>query len=242
MRRARRRPAPPRLHRLADRRARPDARRHRRPPRPPRRHLPAARPGPGRRRRPAGRRVPAGAAQRAGDGRAAPAPPRAGTARGAAAGAAVEERAARPQPAQPADQLHRALRAGPGRARPGARRAGELRPRRDADHPAAGRPAGRRPEGARRRRPPASCPRSSSTELLVDRREVHADVTTGGYLPRLRGARLQGADGASRRPAPTTSTWRSAGWCGSSTAGRCARRWCSSRSPSRRWAAPAPTG
>ena len=68
--RARRRPAPPGLHRLADRRARPDPRRHRRPPRPPRRHPPAAGPRPGRRRRPAGRRVPAGRAQRPGHARA----------------------------------------------------------------------------------------------------------------------------------------------------------------------------
>ena len=70
-RRARRRPAPPRLHRLADRRARPDPRRHRRPPRPQGRHLPAAGPGPRRGRRPAGRRVPAGAAQRPREARAA---------------------------------------------------------------------------------------------------------------------------------------------------------------------------
>ena len=171
---------------------------------------------------------------------AAPAPSR--QARGAGAGAAVEERAARPQPAQPADQLHR--------ARPGWRSpcpapalgdAGELRPRRDADHPAARRPAGRRPEGARRRHR-ARAARGAARRALVERREVHADVTTGGYLPRLRGLAYKAQDRAWRRPAPTTCTWRSAAWCGSSTAARCARRWCSSRSPSRRWAAPARTG
>jgi len=33
-----------------------------------------------------------------------------------------------------------------------------------------------------------------------------------------------------RRPAPTTCTWPWAAWCGSSTAGRCAPRWCWCRS------------
>ena len=64
---------------LADRRARPDPRRHRRPPRPQGRHLPAAGPRPGRGRRPAGRRVPAGA-------HSAPATARADGARAGAAG------------------------------------------------------------------------------------------------------------------------------------------------------------
>ena len=109
--RARRRPAPPRLHRLADRRARPDPRRHRRPPRPPRRHPARCPRGPG---------TPAASCRSSSTGRPSTAPRRrrepaaAGAvepARGAAAGAAVEERAARPQPAQPADQLHRAVRA-----------------------------------------------------------------------------------------------------------------------------------
>jgi hypothetical protein len=61
----------------------------------------------------------------------------------------VEERAAGPQPAQPADQLHRALRARADGAGLRTRHPGELRPRRNADHAAAGRPAGRRPARAR---------------------------------------------------------------------------------------------
>src|SRR3954452_7245167 len=133
--RGRRRPAPPRLRRLAHRRARPDRRRHRRPPRPPRRHHPATGESPRRDRRPADRRVPARRAQRPGaaGGHRRPLEP----ARGPAAGAAVEERAAGPEPAQPADQLHRALRAAPHPARHRAVGPGQLRPRRDADHPVA---------------------------------------------------------------------------------------------------------
>ena len=240
MRRARRRPAPARLHRLADRRARPDPRRHRRPPRPQGRHLPAAGPRPRRGRRPAGRRVPAGAAQRPREARADGA--RAvEQARGAAAGAAVEERAARPQPAQPADQLHRAVRPGAGRAGLGARRAGELRPRRDADHPAAGRPAGRRPEGARRHQRPraarGAADRAAGRPPRGARRRHHRRLP-----PPAAQHRLQGEDGArgDRRQQPLPGA-RQPG-VGARRPPAALARWCSSRSSSRRWAAPAPTG
>ena len=136
-------------------------------------------------RRPAGRRVPAGR-------HSAPAPPepraaRAGApARGAAAGAAVEERAARPQPAQPADQLHRALRAGAGRARTprsACSRTSSTTARRSPCCRPTSWPPSRRSAASTSAR---ELPEEQLTELLVDRREVHADVTTGGYLPRLR--------------------------------------------------------
>ena len=66
-----------------------------------------------------------------------------------AADRAVEERAAGPQPAQPADQLHAARRHRADRARRATGRAGGPGQRRDGADPAAQRPAGRRPEGAR---------------------------------------------------------------------------------------------
>ena len=106
--------------------------------------------------------------------------------RGAGAHPAVEERAARPQPAQPADQLHRARRAGAGRARHARCRVLDnfvhdgtpitLLP---ADQLA----AVQKERGLATAR---ELPEEQLTELLVERREVHADVTTGGYLPRLR--------------------------------------------------------
>ncbi len=221
--RARRRPAPPRLHRLADRRARPDPRRHRRPPRPQGRHLPAAGPGPRRGRRPAGRRVPAGAAQRA-RRRSSP-PPRRRRSRpeAAAAGAAVEERAARPQPAQPADQLHRAVRAWrstvPGLGARRRWRTSSTTGRRSPCCRPTSWPPSRRSAASP---PPASCPRSSwpscwSSAARCTPTSPPAATSRGCATSPTRRRRC------SRRPAPTTSTWRSAAWCGSSTAARCAR-------------------
>ena len=108
-------------------------------------------------------------------------------ARGAAAGAAVEERAARPQPAQPADQLHR--------ARPGSRspcpgtvarhrwRTSSTTARRSPCCRPTSSPPCRRNAASTSAR---ELPEEQLAELLVERREVHADVTTGGYLPRLR--------------------------------------------------------
>ena len=162
-------------------------------------------------------------------------------ARGAAAGAAVEERAARPQPAQPADQLHRALGPRADRARLGAGHPRELRPRRDADHPAAGRPAGRRPEGARGHHGPRAA--RGAAHRAAGRAPRGACRRHHRQLPAAAAQRrLQGEDGrrGDRRQQPLPRA-RQPG-VGARRPPAAHRRSCSSPSSSRRWAAPARTG
>ena len=72
-------------------------------------------------------------------------------------------------------------------------------------------------------------PDEQLADLLADRREVHADVTAGGYLPRLRNLAYRAK--TVQEETGANNLYLALGrWCGSSTAGRCARRWCSSRS------------
>ena len=161
-------------------------------------------------------------------------------ARAAAAGAAVEERAARPQPAQPADQLHRALGPRADRARLRARHPRELRPRRDADHPAAGRPAGRGAEGARGHHGPraarGAADRAAGRAPRGARRRHRRRLPAAAAQPR-----LQGEDGArgDRRQQPLPRP-RQPG-VGARRAAAALPAGAHPRRP-RRWAAPAPTG
>ena len=168
----------------------------------------------------------------AGDGRARRRRRPRTAARGAAAGAAVEERAARPQPAQPADQLHRALRAG--RWPCPARALGALENFVHDGTPITLLPADQlaavQKERGHRHRPRAARgaarPSCWSSAARCTPTSPPAATCRGCATSPTRRRRC------SRRPAPTTSTWRSAAWSGSSTAARCARRWCSSRSSS----------
>ena len=85
-------------------------------------------------------------------------------------------------------------------------------------------------------------PEEQLAELLVERREVHADVTTGGYLPRLRGLAYKAQDraGGDRRQQPLPGARQPGVGARRPPAALAAGAHPGRRS--RRWAAPAPTG